>query len=78
MTTVGIERVRSLFLVYLLSVILPLHTACSIGPGVWYTTWLHMGLLAIIAFSLVILVSLRPVREKSYQLFFWTHFVSVL
>jgi ferric-chelate reductase len=53
-------------------------TACRIYPGFWDTIWLHMGVTAITALSLLILVSLRPVRAKSYQLFFWIHFALVL
>lgn len=42
----------------------------------WY--FIPMGLLGMVAFSLVCLVSLRPIRSKAYELFFVIHFFGVL
>ncbi|KAG2138473.1 ferric reductase NAD binding domain-containing protein [Suillus clintonianus] len=40
-------------------------------------TWLRAGIIALIAFSILIIVSLRPVRTGAYELFFYTHFLGV-
>ncbi|KAK0451298.1 FAD-binding domain-containing protein [Desarmillaria tabescens] len=40
--------------------------------------WVRMALVAISAFSLLILVSLRPVRAGAYEFFFYAHFLMVL
>lgn len=34
--------------------------------------------MAAVSFALLVVVSLRPVRAKSYGLFFWVHFTMVL
>lgn len=34
--------------------------------------------MAAVSFALLVVVSLRPVRTKSYGLFFWVHFTMVL
>ncbi|KAG2151649.1 ferric reductase NAD binding domain-containing protein [Suillus bovinus] len=40
--------------------------------------WLRAGITAMIAFSILILVSLRPVRSNIYEVFFCVHILSVL
>lgn len=38
----------------------------------------RLGLLAIIAYTVLIIVSLRPIRSRAYEVFFFTHFAMVL
>ncbi|KAG2112970.1 ferric reductase like transmembrane component-domain-containing protein [Suillus discolor] len=40
--------------------------------------WVQAGTIALIALAVVIVVSLRPVRSKVYELFFYVHFIGVL
>ncbi|TBU43175.1 ferric reductase NAD binding domain-containing protein [Dichomitus squalens] len=40
--------------------------------------FIRIGLTAIIAFSILILVSLRPIRAEAYEVFYFTHFFMVL
>lgn len=40
--------------------------------------WLRAGITAMVAFSILIIVSLRPVRTGAYEVFFYTHFLGVL
>ncbi|OJA09419.1 hypothetical protein AZE42_03069 [Rhizopogon vesiculosus] len=40
--------------------------------------WLRVGIAAMVAFSILIIVSLRPIRLEAYELFFYTHFFAVL
>ncbi|KAJ7578120.1 ferric reductase NAD binding domain-containing protein [Mycena floridula] len=40
--------------------------------------WLHAGMLGVTAFSLLILVSTRPIRARQYEFFFYTHVLMVL
>ncbi|KAG1880529.1 ferric reductase NAD binding domain-containing protein [Suillus tomentosus] len=40
--------------------------------------WVQAGTIALIAFAVVIVVSLRPVRSNVYELFFYIHFIGVL
>ncbi|KAG1870853.1 FAD-binding domain-containing protein [Suillus subluteus] len=40
--------------------------------------WLRLGITAMVAFSILILVSLRPVRSDVYEVFFYVHFLGVL
>ncbi|KAK0443404.1 ferric reductase NAD binding domain-containing protein [Desarmillaria tabescens] len=46
--------------------------------GKYELLWVRMALVAISAFSLLILVSLRPVRAGAYEFFFYAHFLMVL
>jgi predicted ferric reductase len=39
--------------------------------------WLRAGITAMVAFSILIIVSLRPVRTQAYELFFYIHFLGV-
>ena len=73
-------RFRSRFPINVFSVLICFITraARSVAPEDWSTTWLPMGITAIIALSLLVLVSLRPIRAKSYELFFWLHAALVL
>ncbi|KAG1804325.1 ferric reductase like transmembrane component-domain-containing protein [Suillus subaureus] len=40
--------------------------------------WLRVGIVAMVAFSILIIVSLRPVRSEVYEVFFYVHFLGVL
>ncbi|KAG2151663.1 ferric reductase NAD binding domain-containing protein [Suillus bovinus] len=40
--------------------------------------WLRAGITAMVAFSILIIVSLRPVRSDIYEVFFYVHFLGVL
>ncbi|KAG1731763.1 ferric reductase NAD binding domain-containing protein [Suillus lakei] len=40
--------------------------------------WLRVGITAMVAFSILIIVSLRPVRTDVYEVFFYIHFLGVL
>ena len=47
-------------------------------PGSLREEFIQVGILAISAFSSLIVVSLRPVRKAAYELFFFLHFITVL
>ncbi|TFK47728.1 hypothetical protein OE88DRAFT_1705322 [Heliocybe sulcata] len=38
------------------------------------TTWLNLGYVSVFAFSLLAIVSLRPIRAVAYEFFFYMHF----
>jgi ferric-chelate reductase len=40
--------------------------------------WLRWGFVAVIALTILVALSVRPVRNKKYELFFYAHFVLVL
>jgi predicted ferric reductase len=40
--------------------------------------WLRVGITAMVAFSILIIVSLRPIRSDVYEVFFYVHFLGVL
>ncbi|EGN94560.1 hypothetical protein SERLA73DRAFT_62268 [Serpula lacrymans var. lacrymans S7.3] len=40
--------------------------------------WLQCGLMALIAFSLLCVISIRPIRSAAYELFFYAHLTLVL
>jgi hypothetical protein len=40
--------------------------------------WLRLGITAMVAFSILVIVSLRPIRTEAYEVFFYTHFFAVL
>lgn len=40
--------------------------------------FIQVGILAIAAFSFLIVVSLRPIRKAAYELFYFLHFAMVL
>jgi len=40
--------------------------------------FIQVGILAITAFGLLIIVGLRPVRKAAYELFFFLHFAMAL
>lgn len=42
------------------------------------TQWMQLGILGTVAFVVLIITSLRPVRKEAYELFFLTHFVMAL
>ncbi|KAI0354098.1 hypothetical protein OH77DRAFT_1522024 [Trametes cingulata] len=47
-------------------------------PAAYDEPFVRMGLTAMVAFSVLVLVSLRPVRAQAYELFYFTHFATVL
>ncbi|KAI0644002.1 iron reductase [Trametes meyenii] len=62
-------------------VLLWVHGGAKIAhlPSPAYEEWfIRVGLLALVAFTLLILVSLRPVRAEVYEIFYFTHFLTVL
>ncbi|KAL4079858.1 ferric reductase NAD binding domain-containing protein [Scleroderma yunnanense] len=40
--------------------------------------WVIHGIIGIIAFSILFITSVRPIRRKAYELFFYIHFAMVL
>ncbi|KZT21946.1 hypothetical protein NEOLEDRAFT_1072627 [Neolentinus lepideus HHB14362 ss-1] len=44
----------------------------------WHTGWLRAGFMAVIGLSTLVLVSIRPIRERRYEFFVWFHFIVVL
>ena len=40
--------------------------------------YIRNGILSMVAFSLLFFVSLRPVRARAYEVFYFTHFSMVL
>lgn len=40
--------------------------------------WLVCGIVATIAFSILIIISLPPIRTAAYEFFFYAHFILVL
>ncbi|KAI0743893.1 iron reductase [Daedaleopsis nitida] len=48
-------------------------------PPVFYETWfIRVGLTALVAFTLLVIVAFRPIRARFYEFFFFTHFALVL
>ncbi|KZT06675.1 iron reductase [Laetiporus sulphureus 93-53] len=63
-------------------VMLWVHTANWLTAASWSefdrTIWfLPIGMTAMVAFSILIVFSIRPVRDKAYEFFFITHFLMV-
>ncbi|KAF9016423.1 hypothetical protein BDZ89DRAFT_1075648 [Hymenopellis radicata] len=52
--------------------------SASRTDGRWGLQFLQLGLMALVAFSVLIVISLRPIRARAYELFFYSHFVLVL
>ncbi|KAH9944667.1 iron reductase [Amylocystis lapponica] len=50
----------------------------TLSPEFWGVAYVPSALTAMVAFSVLILVSLRPIRASAYELFFLTHFSMVL
>ncbi|RDX49457.1 hypothetical protein OH76DRAFT_1350857 [Lentinus brumalis] len=62
-------------------VLLWVHGGGKVGicfPAVWEEWFVRVGLTALTAFTILILVSLRPIRAQVYELFYFTHFIMVL
>ena len=47
-------------------------------PEIIHVGFTRAGILAIIASSSLLIVSLRPIRKAAYELFFFAHFAMVL
>lgn len=56
---------------------LTLTRLCRLDEDI-HETFLHAGLLAVSAFSVLCIVSLRPIRAASYEIFFYAHFALIL
>ncbi|KAG9309648.1 putative ferric reductase [Chiua virens] len=41
-------------------------------------TWLRLGLTAVSALAILLVVSMRPIRTRVYEVFFYSHFILVL
>ncbi|KAL0959061.1 hypothetical protein HGRIS_014361 [Hohenbuehelia grisea] len=52
--------------------------AKGLRPGQWEQTWCWLGVFAAVAFTVLCIISLRPIRAKSYEFFFYTHCALVL
>ncbi|TFK53328.1 iron reductase [Heliocybe sulcata] len=85
LTGVSYEKMNSLHRMCsrVLFVLLWLHAGSkfatdSVTPEDWPTAWLRVGLMAVIAFCVLVLVSLRPIRAKAYEFFFYTHMALAL
>ena len=40
--------------------------------------YVRIGLLSMVAFTILIVVSLRPIRARNYEIFYFTHFSMLL
>ncbi|KAG8221425.1 hypothetical protein J3R82DRAFT_1613 [Butyriboletus roseoflavus] len=40
-------------------------------------TWFRLGIAAMVSLAILSIVSLRPIRTRAYELFFYAHFISV-
>ncbi|KAJ3737340.1 ferric reductase NAD binding domain-containing protein [Lentinula guzmanii] len=58
------------------------HAGAKIAPGLEATdlkeAWLRCGILAAASLTSLCIISLRPVRARAYEFFFYTHLVLVL
>ncbi|KAK1227107.1 hypothetical protein PQX77_009940 [Marasmius sp. AFHP31] len=82
-TGVSFEKLNSLhrMVARVVFVLLCVHAGSRIEMGLSEfieEDWLHMGMTAGSAFVILCIVSLRPIRTKSYELFYYTHLVLVL
>lgn len=64
-------------------ILLWVHAGCEIirnAPFQPYfkQQWLVWGLIAMVAFSILCIVSLRPIRAQAYELFFYVHLAMVI
>ncbi|KAF5361182.1 hypothetical protein D9758_009046 [Tetrapyrgos nigripes] len=83
LTGIGYEKLnivhrmlaRSLFV--LLCVHASGRIAAKVGEDV-HETWFHTGVMAGLSFSILFFISMRPVRGKAYELFFYTHMALAL
>lgn len=42
------------------------------------TSFLRLGMTAVVSLAILMIVSLRVIRTRVYEVFFYTHFVAVL
>ncbi|EPQ59825.1 hypothetical protein GLOTRDRAFT_71520 [Gloeophyllum trabeum ATCC 11539] len=85
LTGISYEKMNSLHRMCsrVLFVLLWLHAGSkfatkTVTPEDWPTAWLRVGLMAVVAFCVLIIISLRPIRARAYEFFFYTHLVLVL
>ena len=50
----------------------------TLDPGELEEGWLRLGIMSMAAFSLLVLISIRPLRAQTYEIFYFTHFATVL
>ncbi|KAJ7584441.1 ferric reductase NAD binding domain-containing protein [Mycena floridula] len=43
-----------------------------------YEAWLHAGIAAVVALTILCIVSLRPIRTRQYEMFFYIHLFMVV
>ena len=48
------------------------------GDTTLHNAWMQAGLLSMTAFTVLCIVSLRPIRAVGYEFFFVAHFILVL
>jgi len=39
---------------------------------------IRLGITAVVSLTILLIISLRGIRTKAYEVFFYTHFVAVL
>ncbi|THV04068.1 hypothetical protein K435DRAFT_220812 [Dendrothele bispora CBS 962.96] len=83
LTGIGYEKLNVVhrMLARTLFVLLCVHAAGRIYSGLEediHETWLHTGWMAALAFCVLFIISLRPVRGKAYEFFFYTHMALAL
>lgn len=47
-------------------------------PTIWQVWYIRVGLTALVAATLLLIVSLRPIRARAYEVFYFAHFLLVL
>lgn len=66
------------------SIISPEFVAACLPPHIRVSaasmqeTYIRGGLLCIVAFSALCVISLRPIRNNAYEIFFYTHLAMVM
>jgi len=50
----------------------------SVEPGIFGFAWVRLGLTALSALAILFIVSLRFIRSRVYEVFFYVHFIMVL
>ncbi|KII85536.1 hypothetical protein PLICRDRAFT_320170 [Plicaturopsis crispa FD-325 SS-3] len=62
-------------------VLLWVHAGSKIAAGIEKELpfrWLQLGVMAVAAFTVLCIISLRPIRAASFEIFFYAHFILVL
>ncbi|KIM37179.1 hypothetical protein M413DRAFT_77388 [Hebeloma cylindrosporum] len=81
-TGVSFDKLNNLhrISVRILCILIWIHGGGRVRPSYMYglTQWLHCGPVAGSALSLLVILTIRPVRQRNYELFLLVHFVLVL